>query len=205
MLIKMRGAMTSAALGAALGITAEAARQQLVRLGDAGLVEFSAERKGVGRPSRRWQLTEAGAARFPDTHAALTVQLLDIVRDALGDTALDSVISERERRTLAAYRGAMSDAATLQDRVKALTAMRSEEGYMAASWQQDDGSYMLVENHCPICAAATACQGFCRAELAVFQEVLGSGAEVRRSEHILAGARRCAYEIRPAGKEVSAD
>ena len=56
---------------------------------------------------------------------------------------------------------------------------------------------MLVENHCPICAAATACQGLCRDELALFQKVLGPNVEVERTEHILAGARRCAYVIRP--------
>lgn len=54
---------------------------------------------------------------------------------------------------------------------------------------------MLVENHCPICAAATACAGFCRSELETFRAVLS--AEVERSEHILAGARRCAYRITP--------
>ncbi|ARO29186.1 transcriptional regulator domain-containing protein [Rhizobium sp. NXC14] len=42
-------------------------------------------------------------------------------------------------------------------------------------------------------AAATACAGFCRSELETFRAVLG--ADVERSEHILTGARRCAYRI----------
>jgi len=50
-----------------------------------------------------------------------------------------------------------------------------------------------VENHCPICAAAATCQGFCRAERDVFSNVLD--ARVERTEHILQGARRCAYVI----------
>ncbi len=65
-----------------------------------------------------------------------------------------------------------------------------------AEWSEDADGFLLVEYHCPICAAATICQGFCRAELAVFQEVLGTEAEVSRVEHIPAGARRCAYRIR---------
>jgi hypothetical protein len=75
------------------------------------------------------------------------------------------------------------------------SAIRSREGYMA-EWSEDADGFLLVEYHCPICAAATICQGFCRAELAVFQEVLGTEAEVSRVEHIPAGARRCAYRIR---------
>ena len=64
-----------------------------------------------------------------------------------------------------------------------------------ADWKmQEDGSYLFVENHCPICAAATTCQGFCRAERDVFSDVLN--ASVERTEHILQGARRCAYVIR---------
>ena len=66
-----------------------------------------------------------------------------------------------------------------------------------AEWRADADGFLLLENHCPICAAATACQGFCRAELDVFRAVLGPGVSVERTDHILAGARRCAYRIVP--------
>ncbi len=64
-----------------------------------------------------------------------------------------------------------------------------------AEWRVKGDSYLLIENHCPICAAATACQGLCRAELELFREALGAEATVIRVDHILAGARRCAYRI----------
>ena len=71
-----------------------------------------------------------------------------------------------------------------------------------AEWRAEpDGSYLVAENHCPICAAARKCQGFCRSELAVFRAVLGSGVHVERTEHIPAGARRCAYRIVPVRGE----
>jgi predicted ArsR family transcriptional regulator len=57
-----------------------------------------------------------------------------------------------------------------------------------------DGSFLLIENHCPICAAATACTGLCARELEVFQRVLGQ-VTIERTEHILAGARRCVYRV----------
>jgi predicted ArsR family transcriptional regulator len=53
----------------------------------------------------------------------------------------------------------------------------------------------LVENHCPICVAAAACTNLCAGELHVFQAVLGEDVAVERTDHILAGARRCAYRI----------
>src|SRR5690606_33917727 len=68
MALKMHGALSSAALGAKLGTTGEAARQQLARLAEEGLVVATSEAKGVGRPTQSWSLTAAAQARFPDTH-----------------------------------------------------------------------------------------------------------------------------------------
>lgn len=196
MALKMHGALSSAAIGAKLGTSGEAARQQLARLAEEGLVVASSEARGVGRPTQSWSLTEAAQARFPDTHAALTVQLLGIVRHSLGEAALETLISSREAETRAAYEIALGGHAGLREKVAALADLRSAEGYMA-NWREEvDGSFVLVENHCPICAAAVACQGFCRAELDVFRAVLGGRAVVERTEHIVAGGRRCSYSIR---------
>lgn len=193
-LLKTRGPQTSAELGAALGITDEAARQQLIKLSRDGVVEGFSEVSGVGRPAQIWRLTAAGNARFPDAHADLTVQLIQSIRTVLGEEALDRLITEREQATRSHYTEEMADASDLQERVARLAAIRTREGYMA-EWREEGDGYLLMENHCPICAAAAICQGFCRAELTVFQEVLGPDVTVTREEHILVGARRCAYRI----------
>ena len=196
MALKMQGSLSAAVLGEQLGTTSEAARQQLLRLGEEGLVEARSQSAGVGRPTQLWSLTPAAQTRFPDTHAALTVQLLEIIRNRLGDAALDSVIAAREADTRAAYDAAVAAAPDLESRVAALADLRSQEGYMASWTTEPDGSLLLVENHCPICAAATACQGFCRAELDVFRSVLGPDVSVERVDHIVAGGRRCSYSIK---------
>jgi predicted ArsR family transcriptional regulator len=196
MALKMHGALSSAELGAKLSTTGEAARQQLARLAEEGLVRAVSEARGVGRPTQRWSLTPAAQSRFPDTHAALTVQLLDIVRTSLGEAALDTLIGVRETDTRTAYQAVIADHLPLRDKVAALADLRSAEGYMAGWSEEPDGTLILVENHCPICAAATACQGFCRAELDVFRAVLGPDAAVERHEHIVSGGRRCTYAIR---------
>jgi len=195
--LKMRGPQTTGVLAAAAGITREAVRQQLGRLAADNLIEATTEPRGVGRPAHRWRLTAAGHARFPDAHAQLTVDLLRTVATELGEDALTALIDARERDTRAAYAREMAGAADLPERVARLAAIRDREGYLAEWRRQPDGSFLLVENHCPICAAAATCQNFCRAELAVFQDTLGPDATVTREEHILAGARRCAYRVTP--------
>jgi predicted ArsR family transcriptional regulator len=192
--LKTRGPLTTADLGAALEVTGEAARQQLVKLADDGLVESTARPRGVGRPAQVWRLTGKGHARFPDTHAELTVHLLGAIRSELGEAALDRLIAARAAESLAAYAAALKGAATLGERVARLAEARTREGYMAECQRAGDG-FLLVENHCPICAAASACQGFCRAECDVFQQALGKDVTVERTEHIVRGDRRCAYRV----------
>jgi len=195
-LLKTRGQLQASDAGHLLGTTGEAARQQFVKLAKEGLVEAKSVSQGVGRPAQFWQLTPQGHAHFPDAHADLTVQLLQLIRTSLGDSALEQLIISRESLTLENYRQAMTGADSLEERLQQLTEIRTREGYMAEWKRQDDGSYLLIENHCPICAAAATCQGFCRAERDVFSNVLD--ASVERTEHILQGARRCAYVIRPS-------
>lgn len=195
--LKSRGPADTLALAAALAISRQAALQHLERLVAGGLVAFEDQKRGVGRPRRVWSLTEAAQARFPDTHAQLTLEMLEGLRAEFGEAGLERLIARREQATSRAYAEAMASAESLADRVARLAKFRTAEGYMA-DWSPDPGGgFLLVENHCPICAAAAACQGFCRAELQVFQEVLGPDAKVERTEHILAGARRCAYQITP--------
>ena len=85
----------------------------------------------------------------------------------------------------------------LDAKVAELAAIRSEEGYMAEWQREEDGTITLIENNCPICAAAETCQDLCQNELRLFRQLLGP-VEIERQEHILAGQRRCLYRIRKA-------
>ena len=194
-LLKTRGPQKAADLGKALGITGEAARQQLMKLAADELVEASSEARGVGRPTQLWRLTAAGNARFPDAHAELTVQLIDTIRSELGEDALARLISAREEKTRSSYIAELDGITELEERVASLADIRSREGYMA-EWRAEADGFLLTENHCPICAAATICQGLCQTELELFGAVLGQGVQVSRVDHIIAGARRCAYRIK---------
>jgi predicted ArsR family transcriptional regulator len=125
----------------------------------------------------------------------LTLSLLKSVTEVFGKTGLEQLLALRTRQQIAAYRQHLAGHDTLPQRLAALAAMRTEEGYMAAVHPQADGSFLLLENHCPICAAAMACTQVCGQELAVFQAVLGTDVAIERTEHIVAGARRCAYRV----------
>lgn len=198
--VKTRGPVSTAQLAQLLDMTPEAARQQVHKLLAAGLVAGQQEAAaGVGRPRQNWVLTEAGHRRFPDTHAQLTVQLIGSIRQLFGEDGLDRLIGQREADARATYRRACTGK-TLARRLEQLVAVRSAEGYMARLERverdgEQAGGWLLAEDHCPICAAARSCQGFCRSELQLFQEIVGPHARVTREQHLLAGAARCVYRI----------
>ncbi|MDO8439393.1 MAG: transcriptional regulator [Telluria sp.] len=196
-LLKTRGPKTAQQLAELLELTSMGARRQLEAAQEKGLVEFEDTADKVGRPARRWLLTAAGHARFPDRHADLTLQLIGQARAVFGEEGLERLIASREKAIEAHYRMEVEDQPGLAARVEALARARDAEGYMAETQVRDDGSVLLIENHCPICAAARECQNFCRSELEIFQRVIGEGASVERAEHLLAGARRCVYVIKP--------
>ena len=194
--LKTRGTATAAVLARRLSVTPMAVRQHLAALETEGLVTHVEERRAVGRPARVWDLTGRAAERFPDSHADLTVELLAAMKDVFGEEGLERLIHARALKQRETYRQRLPGKGTsLAKRVAALAELRREEGYMADWSEEPDGSFLLVENHCPICAAATLCQGFCRDELALFRDVIGPDAEVERSEHLLSEARRCAYRV----------
>lgn len=193
--LKTRGAMTAAQLAERLELTSMGVRKQLEAATDAGLVQYEDVAGGVGRPGRWWSLTDAGHARFPDRHGEVVVQLIAQMREQFGEAAVEQLISAREQQMQTSYGAVLAKHSSIESKLQALAKVRSQEGYMAEVRTQD-GTLELVEHHCPICAAATQCQSFCRSELSLFQTLL-PGTQVERTEHLLSEGTRCVYRITP--------
>jgi predicted ArsR family transcriptional regulator len=197
-LLKTEGAMDSASLAGRLHVTAMAVRQHLYALQQEKLVTAEERRVPVGRPAKFWRLTQDADRLFPEAYAELNAALITSVQDAFGPDGMARLLDARVARQRADYRSRIDASAPLAKRVQQLARIRADEGYMAEV-KRDGHGFLFIENHCPICAAATACQGFCASELDLFRTALGPGVSVERTEHILSGDRRCAYRIAQSG------
>lgn len=195
-LLKLHGPLTAKTLAEELALTTMGVRQHLQALEDAGDVDIEDRVEGRGRPTRYWGLTEQSRTHFADRHSELSLQLIDSVKMIFGDQGLDKLIEHREQTAMQQYRSAMHGMTDIASRLTKLVELRTLEGYMATQ-EQADGVFWLLENHCPICSAATKCQNFCRSELQQFQQLFADIATVSREDHIIDGARRCAYRIAP--------
>ncbi len=194
-LLKQAGPTDAATLSARLKVTAMAVRQHLYDLQKEGLVTYSEEARPMGRPAKLWQLTSAANRLFPDGYAELTLSLIESVKEAFGEAGLDRLLEIRTAQQVTTYQSQISQQESLEERLEILATLRTDEGYMAEVQSLPENSFLLIEKHCPICTAATACVGFCAKELEVFQAVLGQDVVVERTEHILAGERQCVYRV----------
>ena len=200
--LKSLGEAQAETLARRLGISVQAVRQRLERLLAQNLVSYSDHAQGRGRPRRLWSLAPPATSLFPDTHAQLTVDLIGTIRSELGEVALGRLLERRKEQITAAYRKRLAGEVDIAKKLTTLAEMRSAEGYMARLEKLPTEGFLLVEDHCPICAAAMICQGFCSIELEVFQNLLGPGWHIERQDHVLTGARRCAYRVTPAAAPV---
>ncbi|MBV1910786.1 MAG: transcriptional regulator [Kangiellaceae bacterium] len=195
-LLKLNGEMTAKDLSKELKLTTMGVRQHLQILEEQSHVIFHDKKAPRGRPTRYWQLTTESQSVFPDKHQELTLQLIDSIKVIFGPDGLESLIEQREKDSSSHYHKSLDQLSELKKKVEKLADLRSKEGYMATVEYSED-NFWLMENHCPICAAASKCLSFCRSELALFRDLLKEVATVSREEHIVEGARRCSYKIVP--------
>ena len=196
--LKMRGPQSVKILAKQLDMTTMGARQHLADLQQKAYVsQTRAARQTRCRAGHPWQRPPTGPTPSPHHPAQVSLELIDVIRSKFGEEGLNQLIDQRNVRIQDHYQGELDASGDkLEDKISRLCELRSAEGYMAEVRLLPDG-WLLIENHCPICAAAESCQQFCRSELAMFQHLFTDLAAVDRVDYLLAGARRCAYKITP--------
>jgi len=194
-LLKTEGALDSARLARKLRVTPMAVRQHLYALQQEKMVNAEERPVPLGRPAKFWKLTREADRLFPDAYAELSVALIDAVGETFGSSGVDRLLHTRLARQKREYAARIDRDAPLAKRLQQLAKVRTDEGYMAEVHAEGPKAFVFVENHCPICAAASVCQGLCATEVELFQSVLGPGVKISRTEHIIEGERRCAYRV----------
>ncbi len=189
------------ALATSLQMSRTSTLQRLRELETAGFVARQAVRHGVGRPRHLYDITSAAQRSLPANYDGLATTLLESIAEVGGDALVEEVFQARRRllgdRIRARLAERLGPDASLADKVRELAVVQDESGYVcrAEVAPVDGGPLELREHNCAILGAAAGHPAACRAELQLFEEVLG--ARVVRTSHIATGDRSCGYRIEP--------
>ncbi len=197
MQLKCLGPHSAQMLAERLSITTMGVRQHLHTLERRELVCYEEVRTKVGRPARFWSLTTQGHAKFANHHDQLAANLLNSAKSLFGAEGVEQLVDMRTEKLYQQYMPAFHDATDPQGKLNVLSQLRQRDGYMTELIAEEDNSFVLIENHCPIGVAATNCSYLCNAEIQLFQRLLGPQYHIQRTSHIISGARHCAYRITP--------
>jgi predicted ArsR family transcriptional regulator len=200
--LRLDGPSSPDQLAARLGASRTGVLQQLRALEAANLVTRQTVRHGVGRPRHLYDVTPDAQDLFPSNYGALATGLLAAIEAVGGEELLHQVFATRRRQLGDRVREHVADRvghdAPLLERVRELAVVQADQGYLADTTLESDGTIRLREHNCAIFHIAEGAPVACQAELDLFSEILG--ADVVREQHIASGDRCCTYRIaeRPA-------
>ncbi len=198
-ILKRRGEATVDELASTLDLTPVTVRHHLDILRADSLVEASSirRRRGPGRPQYVYTLTAEASSHFPTDYAGLTNELLDELKDGLGQAAVQEILKKIADHRLGQAPAFGPDLA-LDERLEKLVAYMVERGHIASLEKNDDGWFIHASN-CPYQNVATKHPELCSMDQFLWEQL--SGAKVVCRQRITDGAHSCIYEIIPPESE----
>jgi len=192
LLLKTEQPMSVQALSGALGISRNAAHQQMVSLEREGLVERAAAIRTRGRPSQGYRLSAAGKATFPRQYALLARQLLEELSRHLGPEELHQALTRIGVSLADSLRSEVRGNA--DEAVSLIAGVMRELGYESHSIEGEAGTEIEAHN-CVFHDLAMADQAICEVDLALLRSLSGKAVEHRRC--MARGERSCRFAFKP--------
>lgn len=194
-ILKILGSAGLEDLSKRMKISRMGVHKHLTDLQDRGLVASSEVRKGVGRPTMRYSLTNGGKSIFPKAYGQIATFALDYLEKNLGKIAVENVLRERQSELLDKYHEVLKNL-DFDQKVDTLAGLRDEEGYIAESKKTGKKSdrHVLLEYNCPIIMVAEKHWEACSIEAELFEKVLD--AEIKATHRAAKGDSICKFSIK---------
>ncbi|MBK9145875.1 MAG: ArsR family transcriptional regulator [Candidatus Melainabacteria bacterium] len=190
--LKKQGEMGVSELCEVLGITAMAVRRHLTALTSDGLIESRIVRQSRGRPSYRYKLSEKAESLFPSGFQNLAMDLLDAVFEQQGHKGVMKILEARNQKRSVSLLERVKDK-DLKERVKEVSRIFSEDGYMTEWKELPDGNFFIFQRHCALHDVANQYRQVCALEPQLMSSLLG--VKVTREKYMLQNDPVCGYIV----------
>lgn len=192
-MMKTAGPLSTKEITTELQITEMAVRRHISTMERDGLIESKMIRQTLGRPTAVYGLTEMAEGLFPKKYHTLTLDLLDELAEESGEQMVDRLFDRRKEKLTRKYKADL-EGKSLPEKVRKLSEIQNDNGYMTELEQNESGEYVLMEHNCPISQIADRYNHACDCELNLFESLLD--ADVERTECLAQQGKKCVYVIR---------
>jgi predicted ArsR family transcriptional regulator len=189
--LKQHRLRTAAQLAQEHGVTQNAVRQHLSRLGRDGLVTEHAERIGRTKPTLVYSLTEEGEQLFPHRYPLLLSVLMDELQREEGPERLKELFANIGRHSAERHAGRFRGK-DLPGVVAELASFLRERGVIVEYERNGDG-FTFREYNCPFRENVSAHPEICAMVHTLMEQVLP--AKPHQTASIAAGDGRCEFEL----------
>ncbi len=175
-----------------LKITSMAVRRHLNVLQTGGLIDAELVRHGRGRPYYKYRLTSKAENLFPTGFQNLAMDLLDAVYEQSGHKGVLEVLTLRNKKRLDTL-GPRIESKDLEERVREVSKIFSEDGYMTEWEELPDGNFFIFQRHCAVHDVAQKYRQVCALEPLLMESLLG--VKVTREKYMLKDDPVCGYLV----------
>ena len=193
LLLRSEAPLPIQALAVSLGISRNAAHQQVIALEREGLVERATAIRTKGRPSQGFRLSAAGTATFPRQYALLAKQLLQELSRLLPPDELPLAMSRIGATLANSLPDALPD--DPEQRLVKIAELMRGLGYDSQTIEGTAGTEIEAHN-CVFHDLATADPGVCEVDLSLLRVLSGRSVEHRRC--MARGERSCRFAFKRA-------
>ena len=177
-----------------LGVTRTAAQQHVIRLLDLGYLSYEDAKGSVGRPRRRYHISEAGIDVFPKKYSWLANAILAQLAAKLGPGGSRQFMQELAGVVAQSLDNPVRPEDPPSLRLKKVTALMNELGYRAALKPGGTAKEFVIEAvNCVYHSVAKTHPELCQFDVSLIEKA--SGMDVRLESCIAKGGATCRFCI----------
>lgn len=195
-LLEHKGGATLDELASHLKITKTAVKAHLIKIEHLGYLTYSDSKGGVGRPRRRYLLSQDGMDAFPKQYSWLSSVLLEHLAESTGPESVAKIMDAMAGKIAKSMEPKFQNAKNSPELFKLVSETLNELGYRSSLRQSDLRKGAIIEaTNCVYHSVAQKHPALCRFDIKFIENVTG-GMNVKLESCIARGGSVCRFCIK---------
>ncbi|MCI0766754.1 metalloregulator ArsR/SmtB family transcription factor [Bacillus sp. TL12] len=193
-ILKRNGEQTVGSLAESLEITEMAVRRHLSKLEKEEVIQSKMVRQHVGRPTYVYGLSQKGEDLFPKDYKQFALGVLEDLEKIGDETLVNAILKTRTNRMEEQLQQRISRQENVWQKLREVAVIQEKNGYMVQVKQEEENSYILQKQNCPLKAVAEKYPQLCLEEEKMYKRLFSDG-NVKVLSNMCDGDCHCSYHI----------